>query len=366
MTKARVTTFLALLLLAAAPRAAARQADARPLYRLALPEKSWALDLDLSAFNLPEGVAAAKFDGGSMALPASPVESLSEDGKDYQLAAFGRLEEKKPSSSVGVLIRMTPARAGAGNDAEAFRAFRLKNLDGREPVKVAGTKTWEYKQIPIARFTSQLSFPLGFGLGGTYTPAGPKMRTMEAYFVRDGVWITVGLMGIDLGEREEKLFYALLDSVKFADTSAPSTSFDYYHKGRLLFLRKDYRRAAEALAAALDLERRGRRLDTATWRALVGMLIDAYGGSAEFARAKEVMDYAAASDPANPLFQLVLARYSAALGDLDKTVEHLEKAFRLHAASGQSGPPFDPMSDRAFERFWKDERFRKAVKAIRK
>lgn len=367
MTKARVTTVLLLLVLAAAARSVAGQpTEARPLYRLALPFRTWALDLDLTAFNLPEGAPATNSGKGRKERPVRPVETLSEDGESYQLFAFHKSpEESNVSSHLGIMVRMMPARADIGAGAEALRDFQLKKLD-RDPLRVNSRKTSEYKQIPLARYSIQLSNDFANNLGGPSVIPTFKMRTIVAYFVKDGVWVTVGLMDLDITERDEKFFYTLLDSIKFADTSAPSTSFDYYHKGRLLFLLKDYGRATPVLASALDLERRERKLDPASWRDMISILIDSYASSGDFARAKEIMDYAATSDPTNPRFQMALARYNAGFGDLDQVIEHLEKAFQLNAASGQNGLLLDPMRDRAFERYWKDEKFRKAVKAMLK
>ena len=161
-------------------------------------------------------------------------------------------------------------------------------------------------------------------------------------------------------------FNSLLDSLKFADTSAPSSSFDFYHRGRLLYLQKDYRGAAAALAAALELERKQRRLDLATWRSLVGDLADAYALTGDLARAKEVLDYAVESEPSNPFFHLALARYYGKVGDLDNAIAQLEKAAPFPKEVGLLQPRYDPERDPAFEKFRKDERFRKALKALRK
>jgi hypothetical protein len=158
MSKALVTTALVLLMLALTPGAAGRQPDGPPLYRLWLPDKSWALDLDLSAFDLPRGAARAPLakSGKEPKAPnVSPVESLNEDGSVYLLYAFGRTEEQSPSSSVMLMVSMRPAQSAGG--AEAFREHRLKNLGGGGYHLIGGKKTWEYKQIPLARFTSEFA-----------------------------------------------------------------------------------------------------------------------------------------------------------------------------------------------------------------
>jgi tetratricopeptide (TPR) repeat protein len=191
-------------------------------------------------------------------------------------------------------------------------------------------------------------------------------RAMQAFLARDDVWVSVVVSGQEAGAREEALLHTLLDSLKFTDTSSPTNSFDFYHKGRLLYLRKDYRRAAEALSAGLDLERRERRLDKASWRNLVINLVDSYAASRELARAKAVLDFGVAEDPTNPVFHMALARYHAMQNDLDNAIASLEKAYLNRDRRALAAMPLDPLRDPAFERFRKDERFRKAVKTLKK
>jgi tetratricopeptide (TPR) repeat protein len=365
MSKLHLTIGLVLMTLAAALSAAGRQTGARPPYRLSLPGESWALDLDLSAFNVP-----AAGNGLTDMRPAksiffwvnNPVESVSDDGRAYQLSAFRQSEQKGRANLTHLWIKLGPAR-GQGSAAD-LREYVLKNLSKRSQLKGGGAKTSEYNGIPVASYKQKYTLDSGNPLSGPIPVVNYGPPTLEAYFVKDDTWITVTLSARDFKEPEEKLFYALLDSVKFTDTSAPSTSFDYYHKGRVLYLAGDYGKAAEALTMALSLEQKQRRLDTDSWRRLVSNLVDSYGGSNDMARAKELLDYAVASDPTYPVFQLALARYYAWAGDLDKSLAYLEQAYRNRENAPTRLP--DPSYDPAFERFKKDDRFRKAVKAYKK
>ncbi|HEX6184015.1 MAG TPA: hypothetical protein VFZ44_09070 [Pyrinomonadaceae bacterium] len=358
MLKARVTTVLLLLVLAAAQTAAARQADAPRPYRLSLPEKDWALDVTIP----PDAArpAGAKPPKRHPYLVPTRPEYLSDDGREYLLMLSRTLDPKRTSSSGMLLIRLRPAET-AGTAAE-LRAHALKTLS-RNGLVGDGVKTWEHAGIPVAVYKPELR--LGGPLGSeALSPAGA--RVAEAYFVRDDVLATLTLTTREFGEREEKFFRTVLDSVKFADTSAPSSSFDFYHKGHALYLRKDYRRASEALAAALELEKRQRRLDAATWRELVTNLVNSYAASRDYGRVKETLDFAVAEDPASPSFHVALARYHAMLGDMDNTIAHIEKAF-LNRENDPDGEPLpDPARDPAFEKFREDERFRKALKELKK
>ena len=365
MSKLRAATCLALLTLTFSHWAAARQADARAPYRLSLPGETWALDIDLSDFNVPARAGtpgAAKQKGFFFWTPAL-TEEVSGDGSQYRLLAFRRAKEKSGSSVSTLSISLSPALA-PGTAAD-FRDLSLKALAKSVGLKGDNAKTSEYNGVPLARYTVKYELDAGNFYSGPIPVTNYGPRSLVAYFVNDGVWVALKLTARDLGEDEEKLFYALLDSVKFVDTSAPSNSFDYYHLGRAYYLARDYDKAAVPLTMAVALEHRERRLDIASWRDLVAKLIDSLAATAQLKKSKELMDYAAARDPTYPLFELALARFYAGDGDLDQTIAHLEKAF-LHRENVLYRPLPDPLYDPAFERFRKDERFKKAVKALKK
>lgn len=370
MSKARVTTVLVLLLLLAAPAAAWRQATARALYRLGLPDKNWALDLTLpprGAWPWGESPACAGSPGDVFCLTAPPMESLSDDGREYTLTILPDLDTRKKDFFF-LKVALRPARAAG--DAVEVRTQGLKWLSKRE--RVRSLKTWERGQAAAASYRLEFERPTMGALPGnavmpSLTPTfGNDLRTAQAVLVKDGVWISVGLITRSLGEREVDFFNSLLDSLKFTDTTAPSTSFDLYHKGRVLYLSKNYRRASEALAAALELEKRERRLDRASWRGLVINLVDAHAGVREIARAKEILDFGIAEDPTNPAFYLALAHYHAMRDDLDGVIASLEKVYLNREKGARAAPPPDPEINPAFERYRKNERFRKAVKAMKK
>ncbi|HEX8719209.1 MAG TPA: hypothetical protein VF736_01075 [Pyrinomonadaceae bacterium] len=350
MSKALVTTCL-LLLLAAAHAAAGRRADAQTRYRLSLPGKDWALDLTLPAVDAPP---AGVF--------APPVEYLSDDGREFRLTFFANSLGKGRKELLLLDIALGPARAAGGG--EDFRAYALKRLS--KGVTVEGLKTWEYKQFALARYRVDLTSDLGGLLPGSAAAFAEGVRTAHAFLVKDGVWVSLRLSSREFGDREEGFFRALLDSAVFADTSAPSSSFDYFHKGRLLYLSKDYRGAAGALAAALALEQKERRLDAASWRVMVSNLADSYAAAGEDARAKMVLDYGAQGDPSYTPFQLALARFYAKQGDLDNVIAYLEKAFLTPPGAGVPPRLPDPERDPAFQRFRKDEKFRRALKALKR
>ena len=363
----RVTTGIVLLVLGFALNALGQQAAKQSTYRLSLPGKSWALEVPLGAFyavGVKTDLSKVNLAISPLAWFTGPVEHLSDDGLEYSLIAFQKIDKKGASAFARLAIRLRPVPVKGG--ALEMRNFALKDLARKNYIKSSSVKTWEHGQIPVARYTILLAYDDG----SYYTGSSPRVdsgpRNMEAYFVKDDVWITLTFTASPFDATEDELFYSLVDSVMFVDTSAPSSSFDYYHKGRALFMNREYFKAAQALEAALTMEQRQRQLDTAFWRDLIGKLTDAYGVLVNRVRAKEVLEYGINNDPTNTTFHMGLARLCAREGDIDNALAALEKAAFYFKNNLPAGSLPDLNYDPAFARLMKIDRFRKAVKAMKK
>lgn len=354
----------ALLLFCAAP-ALGQQSSGPDIYRLSLPDKAWALDVDLSGYrtspdllnDVPSALqflAAAKAHGQSK--PATP-----EAGHNVQLmAAPGTMRDHF------AMLTITLEPTQIKGDAAALRAAVIEAYVNSKRMSKGRIKTFEYKQFPAARISMPDSYDDGVV---TFSFQGPPLKILEAYQVQDGVLITCRYMAQPLTDADEKLFYALLDSIKITDTSHPVSSFDYYQLGHALYLQKEYAKAVEALGRALVLEHKERSLSGAQWRSMVEDAADAFGAVGDRARAKQIMEYGVSNDPTYPYFYLGLARLYASLGDMDNTITYLQQAFqhaRTWPKTGFGGPLPDPMFDAAFAAFKNDPKFREAVKAMKK
>ena len=311
------------------------------LYRLALPGKDWALDVSLPDFEVG-------------------LEDLLLSGElGYGLFTTLRADDKSKSPMVLLRIRLEAAKI-KGGDAELrdFAAKKLNKSDG-----VTGVKFFEYKQVPGVRYSMEnqarfLYFP-------NSAPPGPSARGVEAYMARDDVWITFSVLSFSRAKLDERLLHSVLDSAKFADTSTPSTSFDHYYKAQSLIHRKQFTQAAAHLGAALALEQKQRRLATGHWRNLIGQMLDVYAASKDEGRAKELLDYGVKLDPTFPQFHLRLAQHYASLDDVDKVIDSLRTAHLHRQADRRLAFWFDPLKHPAFERFKTNEKFRRAVKAMK-
>ncbi|HEV2802991.1 MAG TPA: hypothetical protein VGW12_21170 [Pyrinomonadaceae bacterium] len=343
VTKARPRLLLLILFLACAADAYGQAAGGAGLHRLSWPGKDWSLDVSLAPFMLL-------------------MEDSLEDGTGYFTIAGLSEDNPLPVHTVRLTIRMETAKVKAtGADLRDDALKKLKKLEGIEGESL---KAFEYKQIPALKYSRSISqvqpvFPYSMSQRSS-------SRGMEAFFVRDDVWITFSFDAFSLKKADEQLFYALLDSVKFTDTSTPSSSFDYLYRGRTHIRQKQYKEAAEQLNIALGLEQKQRQLDNTNWRNLIGHLVDLSVAAGERARAKELLEYGISNDPTFPLFHLGLAHHYTSQGDVAGTIAALEKAYLYRKNDRRTSFWIDPLKDPAFERFRKDETFRKAVKPLKR
>jgi tetratricopeptide (TPR) repeat protein len=323
-------------------------------YRLTLPESNWSLDVSLKGFIVT-------------------MEEIKASGSVYNFNA-GQFPEKKTSSPRRANLRIHMEPAQLKGSAADLRVFAMKMKAKNKAVDKGSLKALEYGQIPLIRYNVPIPDLLNMY---SSTPdllnrnRGPSQtKSLEAFFVKDDVWIMVGVEVDPFKEDDEQLFYSILDSVKIIDNAAPSSSFDYYQKGRSLFLQGKHREGVEPLSEALKLEQAKAQLGKSEWRELVYNLANAYGAVGNKSAFDEVLEYGINHDPTYYRFHFTRARMHASEGKLDETIASLEKAFLYQ----QSEPPLirifdalpDPLYDPAFERFRKDDKFRKAVKAMKR
>lgn len=341
--KARLYFVLLIMLLACAGNAFGQGARGQGLRRLLWPDKDWSVDVAVPGFDVA-------------------VEDFVRNNSAYWLFATLRTDKTLKLNPVILRIQLEAAQTIGG--ATEFRDFAIKRYKKADGMRNASIKTFEYKQIPVIRYT--MDFPAVPYSYPYSAPPASKMRGLDAFFVKDDVWITFSIHAVSLTKEEENLLYKVLDSVKFTDTSKPSTSFDYYYKAKSLIQQKQNTQAVEQLNLALDLEQEERRLDDEHWRNLIGQLFDYYFAAGDHARVRELLNYGIKLDPTFPLFHLSMAHHFTALDDVDNTIAALEKAYLYRKNDPRTAFWIDPLKHPSFERFRKNEKFRKAAKALKK
>jgi tetratricopeptide (TPR) repeat protein len=348
MLKARPRLGWLILIFAVAGNAFGQGASGSGWHRLSWPGKDWSLDVSLAPYTVT-------------------LDDYSRDEGGYWFVATLRENDLTPDHIPMLIIRLEAAKdGGSATDLRDSIARRLKKSEG---VNAGSVKTFEYKQFPALRYS--IMNPLARMYSPYPVPPGgmaPMGRGMEAFFVKDDVLITFRLNAVALNKEDEQLFYRVLDSVKFTNTSTPVGSFDYLYRAKALIRQKQYAEALADLNTALGMERKQRQLDAAHWRKLIGHLLDIHSAAGDREQVKTLLDYGVANDPAYPVFQLGLAYYYAAQGDLDNTIAALEKAYvnRKNDRLTAGWAWIDPLTHPAFAQFKQNEKFRRAAKALKR
>jgi len=346
--KARPHLGWLILIFAVAGNAFGQGASGSGWHRLSWPGKDWSLDVSLAPH--------------TVTLDDSP-----RDDGGYWFVAMLREDDTTPGRIPMLIIRLEAAKAvGSATD---FRDSVVRSLKKSEGVNAGSVKTFAYKQFPAFRYS--IMNPMARVYSQAPVPPGgmaPAWRGMEAFFVKDDILITFRLNAVALEKEEEQLFYRVLDSVKFTDTSTPASSFDYLYRAKTLIRQKQYAEALADLDTALGMEQKQRRLDAAHWRKLFGHLLDIHSAAGDREKVKTLLDYGVANDPAYPVFHLGLAYYYAAQGELDNTIAALEKAYvnRKNDRLTAGWAWIDPLTHPAFAQFKQNEKFRRAAKAMKR
>lgn len=330
-----------LLVLSAASVVRPRQVN-NDVRRLAVPGLSWALEVSLPGFVVEQ-------------------EQTRGDGKAVMMMAG--IEEK----GYVVSIFLEPIPHG-----ENVKQLRDLGAGVREtsPFKLSDFKTSGYGQIPTLEYVIK-----------EYKGVRVNQKHLNAYFVHDGHWVDVHFSKTLYEPGDEKLFYSVLDTVRFAEgaatnasAGAPATpaargldggeSAMLFIEGNAHFVHDEYRKAVGPYSKALELEKQNPRLPRQLWRVLVDNLTMSYGITGDLRRAKETAEYGLSKDPDYPMFHYLLANTYAEMDDLDNAILYLRQAFarRQNVNKGEQMP--DPATDDSFKRFMKNEKFLAALKEI--
>jgi tetratricopeptide (TPR) repeat protein len=325
--KKQVLVFL-ILFVAVAARAYARQAD-QSVRRLSIPGQTWALEVKLPDFVVEQ-------------------EQLRGDGEGRMIMAG----IKDKGYIVSIFLEPIPH----GESAAQLRDMAAADISKGSRLKVSDFKTSEYGKIPTLEYMIK-----------EFEGQPVNQKNLNAYFVNAGYWVDVHLSKTLFRPGDEKLFYAVLDTVRFtANDPASLDSLGYLREGSAHFLRHDYKNAVEPYRKALELEKQNPQLSHDLWRVLVDNLGMAYGISGDLKGAMETFKYGLSKDPDYPMFHYLMADAYAEMDDMDNAILYLKQAYarKQNMIPGEQIP--DPATDDSFARFMKNEKFLAALKEIKK
>lgn len=305
--------------------------------RISIPGEKWTLEVSLPGFVVEQD--ELRGDGKGRRIMAG------DEARGYVLSIF---LEPVPDNKTATELRDW--------DASGY---------SKSPLKPTDFKSAEYKQIPTLEYMIK-----------EFQGQPVNQKHLNAYIVHGGFWAHIHLSKVGWRAGDEKLFYDIVDSVKFAAggvaaaaselRSGGGAAMDLMREGSVLFMRRDYKAAAVPYARALELEKQNPQLSRDLRRVLIDNLTMSYGISGDLKRAKETAEYGLSKEPDYPMFHYLLANTYAEMGDLDNTILYLKRAFarRKNMINGERMP--DPRTDGSFTRFMKDEKFLAALKEIEK
>lgn len=325
--KIKKSLALVLLVLSFASVAHARQAE-KNVRRLSVPGLKWSLEIDLPGFVVEE-------------------EQMRGDGKAVRILAS--LKEK--GYVVSVFLEPIPH----GENVTQLRDWGAE-IKNTSPFKLSDFKTSEYGKIPTLEYIIKEA-------QGMHV----NQKHLNAYFVNEDYWVDVHFSKMLYKPGDEKLFYSVIDTVKFtANETGSLDSFGYFRDGSAAFVRRDYKNAIEPYRKALELEKQSQQLSHDLWRVLIDNLGMAYGISGDLKSAKETFEYGLSKEPDYPMFHYLMACTYAEQNDLDNAILYLKQAFarKQNMIRGEHIP--DPSTDNSFQRFMKNEKFLAALKELEK
>jgi hypothetical protein len=309
--------------------------------RVAYPGKAWAVEIDSPGLTVE-------------------TEERKPDGREYLFA-------KDPAS--GLLISITLEKSKAGADPNSCPAFLQKRMDSLAQLEPQDVKTSEIQKLPTVEYLLPR-------VGGVPL----RQKNMFACTAKDDVFIDIHISKVQFHESDESLFTDLLGRIHIDENAnvveppahraaapppaAGETSTQLFTEGSRFFIRQDFQGAIGPYQAALDLEKKQRKLSPNYWRVLVDNLGMAYGISGDLDRAEDTFNYGVSQDPGYPMFYYNLGCTYAERNDMDRTMEFLKQAFSRKANSipGESMP--DPRRDESFQRFMSNPRFRQFLDTL--
>ncbi len=192
-------------------------------------------------------------------------------------------------------------------------------------------------------------------------------KNLYACLAQDNVYADIHLSKVQYTKSDAPLFQSILKTVQLVpdqtrpvQAQASPTSMQLFRMGSALYLQNKYDQAIVPYQKALDLEKAQPQLDKTSWRVLVDNLGMAYGMTGRLKEAKATFERGIQSDPAYPMFHYNLACTYAEMNDLDHAMQSLRTAFqyRKNQIPGEERMP-DPRQDSSFQRFMKNDAFRK-------
>jgi tetratricopeptide (TPR) repeat protein len=190
-----------------------------------------------------------------------------------------------------------------------------------------------------------------------------RQRNLIAYIFRNNVCITIQLIKSNYTDADTENFNKVLSNIRI---TAPYThvSIEQFIDGTIYLNKENYQLASRTLQKALDLDQTDHLLTKEQLYWLISNLGLAYGQSGQIGRAVSVLNSGISADPYFPVFYYNLAYIYARVDNLTETIYYLLQAnlYKKNMPKGERLP--NPTKDPLFEKYWKNPKFKEALKAM--
>jgi tetratricopeptide (TPR) repeat protein len=302
--------------------------SAQKSLNISFPDKPWSLQIDADGFHVQ-------------------TDETKPDGRRYLLAS-----NERTKIELSVTLERIEGTADLNGCDDNFRG-RLATFSEWKPADVRQSRDGNMALLEFI-FHTVNGVPV-------------EQKNIFACLPKGDVYVDVHLSKASFVASDQAALSSVLKSVRFVEKAAAESprpqlgSIDYWRQGSKFYVVADYAKAIEQYQKGLDLEKRNRKLDQTTWRVMVDNLGMAYGITGKSDSAEEVFRYGISVDSSYPLFYYNLACVYAERDDMDSAMRYLSTAFkyRQNVIAGEKMP--DPRGDDSFQRFMKNEKFRKLI-----
>ena len=190
-----------------------------------------------------------------------------------------------------------------------------------------------------------------------------NQRNIIVYLFYNNFCVTVQVIKSNYKDTDVENFNKVLSSIKLI---APYShvSLEHFIDGVDYFNNGNYNLAAKILQMALDENKTDQLLSKDQLYWLISNLGLAYGFSKQLGKAVSTLNYGIRTDPYFPMFYYNLAGVYAMADDLTETIYYLFQAFQYKKNMAQGNEFPDPKKDELFRKYWKNEKFRDAVRNL--
>jgi len=302
------------------------KADTTTNLYLATPGSSWSLEIDTPGFNLEES-------------------NFSQDGTAARLKAV--------NTNNGVILSVFLEKAQTAGDAKQCREFYWRDAQ-KSPFKKDDLKMSETNSVALVEYTVK-----------EYSGMMVNQKNMNAYLSQNGYWVDVHISKVEFKPEDEAMLQSIINSIRFNDSFAP-TVIEWATWGSFFMSKEKYADAVRCNEKAWELEKSHPALNHKQQVFLLNDLINGYGNLGNNMKAKELSELGLQKEPDYPSFYYDLACSYAELGDKDKALENLKKAFQNRAKLFSGDVLADPRADSSFSKYSNDPDFVKFFAEVNK